>query len=787
MSLQGANRTGSFIFVLCLFVFSIFYSSICISNEASSSQIAYLNSLSLKELLSVKIATSNLTDTPLSRSPSAITIITREQLERTPARNLMDVLETYVPGLLVISNFTSGPRIRIRGLGERHYSTLLLVNGKPVNQKTHQGAMVELRNWDMADIERVEVVRGPGTVTHGPGAISGVINIITKQARDEEGLEVGFSYDHNYDSKALKLSYATDIGEAAVFLYGSVTRTKGIADYDIFQTKNNGELGYKGTDAFTGTDANPLQPYYADFNDNSQVKLYVDIDFSDEWRLWARYNNSGQVDSAVQKEIQGEMQDWRAFESRYYIFALENRHKINGEFSLSSILSYDSEDYLEIKAKEANLPPTHELNRQYSFSEDELFFRTTLNYQPAGSFSFAGSFEISHDSLSAPWGDPHTSFLVRAGTKGFMSEDSVYFGDGSGGTYSESKVAKFTQGWSTNTFSTAIEMKYQINPELEGIVSGRADKNTLTYVMYSPRLALIYKWDDRNIIKASWQESLRMNTMAELYWLDINEKEAEPEKNMTYELSYSRLQSDKLHMGITGYYNRSEVLTWDGNNANLTGIIKAFGLEPEISYRTDAFSFGINHSFFELLDWDYRLKQDDGSALQTVSYSDMLYKVDYLTLTSTGDSLTDWANQHTKLWFDAKLSDNWTIHMNARIIWEYEYGNDLFDMYDKAFAQVDTAALSAGKLSDYNEDKVFLETYKQSIQGKDAFGKDIRINASVSWTIPSIKGKLTFYGQNLLNLTDNKRQKINFTTKTLPIISWIEEERTLGLNYTQKF
>jgi len=743
--------------------------------------------MSLEELLSTKVSTSNLTDTALNKSPSAVTIITHEQIERTPARNLIDVLQTYVPGLLVISDFASGPRLRIRGLGERHNHTLLLVNGKPVNQKAHQGSMVELRNWDMSDIDRVEVVRGAGSVTHGPGAISGVINIITKKAHNENGLTLGADYNHAYDSKGVKLSYAKDISDSKLFFHSSYTQTKGATDYDIYQIKSTGELGYKGTDAFTDTDANPLQDYYSDFDENPQIKLYLDIDISDEWRFWARYNNSGQTNAAVKREIQGQMQDWREFEDRYYIFSLENFLDINQSLAINSILSYDSESYIETKARQADLPNTHELNRSHAFSEDELYFRTIFDYHPTESLSLATALEFSRDTLSAPWEDPDSSFLANTGGQVFISEDSVYLGDGKNGTYKESRVAEFTDGWSVNTYSAALELKYLFTPELEGIVSGRVDKNELTDNMYSPRLALIYQFNEQNIVKASWQKSLRMNTMVELYWLDINNKEAEPEQTTTYELSYSRLQSDNLHFAITGFYNDSEIISWDGSNANLVGIIKAYGIEPEVSYRTDKFSFGINHSFFELIDWNFLLKEDDGSILQNISYSDMLYTKDYLTLTSTGDSLTDWVQQHTKLWFDTKLSDNLTLHMNTQIIWKYEYGNDLLDMYDKAYAQVDTSSLSAADLKEYNENKAFLETFKQTISTKETYDKDIRLNASIMWNIPSINGVLTLYGQNLINFTDNKRQKVNFTTKTLPSISWVEEPRTVGLKYSQRF
>ncbi len=754
------------------------------------SSYASLFELSLQEILSMRVEIGNLTATQVNKSPAAITIISRDQIQRTPARNILDLIEVYVPGVLLMSHLSSGPRLRIRGMGERHYHTLLLVNGKPVNEKAFQGSMVELRNWDLSDIERVEVVRGPGSVTHGPGAIAGVINIITRKATAEDGVEVGLDYNHTYDSRAIKISHAGNMAGADTFFHVSYTRTKGVEDVDLYQLLGNGGLGYKGTDDFSGAEANPLQAYYADFDDEPQIKLYGDINL-DNWRFWFRYNNSGQTNTSAQKEIQGEFQDWRSFQNRYYILTLENKLELSDRLNLNSRVTFDSEDYMETKAKQATLSNTHELNRSYGFSVDEINLRSTLNFLADEDLSWATAFEFSQDSIGAPWGEPSGSFLASAGGQFFIEKDSVYDGgeDGGGGTIKSSKVAEYTDGWSSNTYSVSTELKYQLAQALQLTASARVDKNDFTKYMTSPRIAVLYEFNDENILKLSWQKALRMNTILELYWLDLNDLEQEPEHITTTEITYSRLHNENLHFSFTTFYNDSEVYAWDssGNNASLVGTIEAYGLEPELAYRTETISFGINHSFFELLDWDYLLKAADGSSRQDVSYSDVYNIKDYLTRTSTGNSLNYWANQHSKLFFDMNINDSWSVHVDARIIWEYEYGNDLFKMYNNAFADVDVAALSADDLADYNEAKDWLDQYNEALDDKDAYGKDIRLNASITWDLLALNASLMLYGQNLINFTDNKRQKSLFVSKTLPFAAWVEEPRMIGLRYSQKF
>jgi len=766
------------------------YSAHCYS--ASETQISTIDlfSLSLQELMNVKIQTGSLTNNSPFDSPSAITIITQEQILTTPARNIMDLLETYVPGLLLTVDNASGPIIRIRGLGERHAHTLLLVNGKPVNQKAYQGSMVELRNWDMGDIERIEVARGPASVTHGPGAISGVINIISKKNNDQEGLTLGFERNHDYEGNAIKLSYAVDVAGAKVYLYGSITETEGNDDYRIYQTKSNGDHGYKGSDAFSDADANPLQAYYGDYDDEPQLKLHADVAFNEQWRFWARYNNSGQNNASTQRELQGKMQDRRMFQSRYYIFSLENRQSLSSTVVLNSLLSYDSEEYAHTRDRNTELSPTDEINIRYGFSEDEIYLRSSLDYSHSEDLSVVTAFEYSHDSLGAPWGKSSSSFMARAGGEVFISSDSKYLGDGSGGTVEEEDVAEFTKGWSTNTYSLSTELNYNVVPSVTTILSGRLDKNDQTAYMFSPRYALLYQPDEENTVKLSWQRSLRQNTMMELHWLDINgrKNEADPEQTTTYELAYRRQHDQNMYFSITGFHNKSEVLSWDGTNVNLVGIIESYGIEPEFSYHNESLLLGINHSFFELLNWDFNLKQDDGSAIQFISYSDMLYTQDYLTLNSTGNSLNNWVNNQTKLWLDYKFSDEWSVHTNVRIVWEYEYGQDLYDMYEQAFAKVDTAGLSAEDLADYNEDRAFLAEHRRVTDDKDIHGRDVRLNASLMWKMPYFQDtRLIIYGQNLIDMTGNKRQKRNFTAKTLPVSGWIEEPRMIGMKLNHKF
>ena len=88
-------------------------------------------------------------------------------------------------------------------------------------------------------------------------------------------------------------------------------------------------------------------------------------------------------------------------------------------------------------------------------------------------------------------------------------------------------------------------------------------------------------------------------------------------------------------------------------------------------------------------------------------------------------------------------------------------------------------------MANYNEDLAFLESHERRVDDQDGFGTDIRLNTSITLAVDNTKVQL--YIQNLGNFTQNKRQKVNFTTKTLPSLGWIEEPTSIGIKFSQAF
>ena len=122
--------------------------------------------------------------------PYAISVITAEDIRRSGARSIPDALR-LAPGVDVADMTSGSHALSPRGFhGAVIGKVLVLVDGRQIFDSVFGGTLWESWSFQLEDIERIEVIRGPGGVTWGPNAVNGVINIITKDPKDQLGLTV---------------------------------------------------------------------------------------------------------------------------------------------------------------------------------------------------------------------------------------------------------------------------------------------------------------------------------------------------------------------------------------------------------------------------------------------------------------------------------------------------------------------------------------------------------------------------------------------------------------------
>jgi len=149
-----------------------------------------LTQLSIENLMNVEVTSVSKKEQKLSRTATAIFVITQEDIRRSGATNIPDVLR-IVPGLDVAQINANTWAISARGLnGEFSNELLVLVDGRNVYTPTTGGVFWDVLNVPLEDIERIEVIRGPGGSVWGANAVNGVINVITKKASETKGVMV---------------------------------------------------------------------------------------------------------------------------------------------------------------------------------------------------------------------------------------------------------------------------------------------------------------------------------------------------------------------------------------------------------------------------------------------------------------------------------------------------------------------------------------------------------------------------------------------------------------------
>lgn len=155
--------------------------------RAAETSLPDLTNLTIEELANIEIISASKTPVKQSQSPAAIFVITSDDIRRSGATSIPEALR-LVPGLQVSRINSSKWAVSSRGFNLRYSNKLLvLMDGRALYLPLFSGVFWECQDYVLEDIERIEVIRGPGASLWGSNAVNGVINIITKHSKDTDG------------------------------------------------------------------------------------------------------------------------------------------------------------------------------------------------------------------------------------------------------------------------------------------------------------------------------------------------------------------------------------------------------------------------------------------------------------------------------------------------------------------------------------------------------------------------------------------------------------------------
>lgn len=187
-----------------------------------------LGEASLEELLNIKITSVSKKEQTLSRAAAAVFVINQDDIRRSGATSIPDLLR-MAPGVEVAQINANRWAISIRGFNSAYANkVLVLIDGRSVYTGTFSGVIWDQVSIPVEEIERIEVIRGPGGSVWGANAVNGVINIVTKSSQDTKGGLIAAGAGSSVTDDSVRYGGGLG-GKGSYRLFGRYSRT---ADFD---------------------------------------------------------------------------------------------------------------------------------------------------------------------------------------------------------------------------------------------------------------------------------------------------------------------------------------------------------------------------------------------------------------------------------------------------------------------------------------------------------------------------------------------------------------------------
>ncbi len=542
-----------------------------------------LTELSLEELLEIRIVTiATGAEQTVAEAAAVTSVITASDIEAMGATDLDEVLES-VPGLHVArNNLAYNPIYTIRGIYSGYNpEVLILINGLPINTVQTGNRGLFWGGMPIKGIARIEVIRGPGSAVYGADAFAGVINIITKNADDIDGTEVGVRAGkfNTKDGWVLHGKKYGDINVGVMLEYHDTDGHDSIVQEDA-QTQ---------LDKAFGTDVS-LAPGPVELS-RRNIDARLDLGYK-HWKLRAGYQ--GRYDIGTGTGLAEALDSVGRYSSE----------RVNAD------LNYHNDDAVENWVFDAQLAL---LDMNYKPENNQILF-------PPG-VSFGGEvYDVGY--IGTPGvSERHTRFNLSATYKGFDNH-SVRLGTGYhyADMYEITETRNFGIDPTTNQPLTTTDVivdltdtHYAFLPENSRSsryvfvqdtwdISEKWQLTTgLRYDHYSdfgntvnPRLALIWKPTKDWIAKLLYGRAFRAPAFTQLYAennpVTLGNPDLKPEKIETYEFALNYNVTKDFNVGFNLFsYDITNAIRYIGSSAEAfaqnAGTQKGKGFELEAEWK----------------------------------------------------------------------------------------------------------------------------------------------------------------------------------------------------------
>lgn len=547
--------------------------------------------LSLEELLNIKVESASKLSEPIEESPVPVTIITRDMIINSGAKNLKDLLILYVPGF-TFSQDHNEVNVAVRGVyASSQQKILIMRDGHRLNCRAYSEANPDF-SISLNNIKQIEILRGPSSSLYGNVALTAVINIVTLSSKDINGLQVNCGVG-NYGQKTASFIYGNNLENNELLIYGSFYESDG-QKYKIAAQNNFSSINRNGYAYLNGFKNRPsydfgLKYKFGDyiFNFSNRSSTYIEP-FSGGGKTGEIY----EYDAVKLFDEQGPGLTSTSSHSN-----LERHFTLTDKLELSINGYYDANKIHGI----INGSPLDTSLTGIKWNEYDLGLSTQLGYEYETTLGKANAifgFQLDYMYLN-------DAFMVTGKSGKFTNyvnnlmipgREIIY------STFGQIKQKFF------NYFIANLGFRYDYKIRRKGDPVDNL----------SPRIALIYNPNESFQIKLSYSQSF----VDAPYWYRYNSLKSyagsenlKPEYLKSYQFTNSiGLLNNKLKNNLTIFYNNLTDFVYRNNNATGTlndpfyvnaGELKNWGIEEEIAYIEENLRIRANATYQKVIDFKF--------------------------------------------------------------------------------------------------------------------------------------------------------------------------------------
>ncbi len=497
----------------------------------------------------------------IKKAPSSITVIDEDTINKMGANNLLDVLRV-VSGLGVSQSNIYVDKINVRGI-ETWFSEkiLILLDGHSLNvDLLNGGATGAYKDMPIELIKRVEVIKGPASALYGENAFTALINIITKEADDIDGVQVS--------ARVGSFNTAT-----ANLLFGKTCQ-----DYKV-----TAGMSYKKSDGYSAyiekdSIGNSMHTSPTLKNLNAYISL------SHENGLYAKANYSNTEDGSkygITHAINNEDKSKR----ESYFLELGYKYNINNMYHLNSRIYYDYYKYDNTwRVFPDGFPAsvyTDGMLAYVGIDNSKQGFETLLTVN-GNNYNVVSGLSYELQKIEDPWQRMNWNPVTNAPLSSIQD-----FSDPSTNYVSE-EDRRFLAIYS--------ELHYDVTDSIRVTAGARYDHYSDFGGIVNPRAGIAYEVNKNNTVKLMYGHAFRAPTFAELYNTNnpsiLGNPDLNPEKVRTLELNFQNRSIDSLQTSLTMFYSEiKDIISINAGKHENQDKITTKGFEVEAKYKLNRGSY----------------------------------------------------------------------------------------------------------------------------------------------------------------------------------------------------